>query len=55
MLKKSFDQVLSKSKNKEIIVVGAGTYGKELAGALIDNDCDVKCFFDNDILFFERR
>ncbi len=48
MLKKSFDQVLSKSKNKEIIVVGAGTYGKELAGALIDNDCDVKCFFDND-------
>lgn len=48
MFLQSFKNVLDKAFGKEIIVVGAGRYGRELVGALIDNNQNVNCFFDND-------
>ncbi len=47
MFKDSFLKVLEGTEAKKIIIVGAGKYGRELAGALIDHERDVKCFFDN--------
>ena len=46
MFKDSFLKVLEGTEAKKIIIVGAGKYGRELAGALIDHERDVKCFFD---------
>lgn len=43
----SFSRVLKGTMSKEIVIVGAGKYGRELAGALIDSGRDVRCFFDN--------
>ena len=33
----SFSRVLKGTMSKEIVIVGAGKYGRELAGALIDS------------------
>lgn len=47
MFTDSLLKVLAETKTKKIIIVGAGKYGRELAGALIDRERDVKYFFDN--------
>lgn len=47
MFTNSFSNILKETTAMKIVVVGAGKYGRELAGALIDNGRDVKCFFDN--------
>ena len=47
MFQKSLIKILEATKGKGIIIVSAGLHGKELAGALIDRDREVRCFFDN--------
>lgn len=47
MFQKSLNKVLENTKGKDVIIVGAGLHGKELAGAFIDHDREVRCFFDN--------
>ena len=47
MFQKSLIKILEATKGKSIIIVSAGLHGKELAGALIDRDREVRCFFDN--------
>ena len=47
MFQKSLIKILEATKGKSIIIVSAGLHGKELAGALIDRDREVRWFFDN--------
>lgn len=47
MFTDSFLRVLEETEAKKIVIVGAGKYGRELAGALIDSERKLKCFFDN--------
>lgn len=47
MFTDSFLRVLEGTEAKKIVIVGAGKYGRELAGSLIDSERNIKCFFDN--------
>lgn len=47
MFQKSLNKVLESTEGKNVIIVGAGLHGKELAGAFIDHDREIQCFFDN--------
>ncbi len=48
MFDRSFKRVLGQiSDPSKIVIAGAGTVGRELAGAFIDHDIYPKCFMDN--------
>lgn len=47
MFMKSLERILEQTAGKTCVIVGAGKYGRELAGALIDRDYKIECFFDN--------
>jgi len=47
MFQKSLNKVLEGTQGKDVIIVGAGSQGKKLAGAFIDRGRKIECFFDN--------